>query len=158
LARLAWGSAWKSFNKQNADREYRLYQKTTLPYEDGYLDLDPVQKDVGFPVILVTAIITTMRKRWARYPGQDGAMVQRPAPLLSRAGVGTGTSTHAYGGTRMGDNAKQCRQPPGFSHEVPNLGVWVRHGHVGRAQPTLSGAGMAHGGIFVEKLVPVAKG
>ncbi len=37
-----WGSAWKAFVKQNADRWHGAYiQKTTLPYEDNYLDLDP---------------------------------------------------------------------------------------------------------------------
>ena len=37
-----WGSAWKAFIKENADRTNTCYlQKTTLPYEDNYLDLDP---------------------------------------------------------------------------------------------------------------------
>ena len=52
-----WGSAWKSFVKTNADRWNTAYiQKTTLPYEDNYLDLDPTEKDaLGFPVIRITA-------------------------------------------------------------------------------------------------------
>ena len=47
-----WGSAWKAFVKQNADRWNTAYiQKTTLPYEDNYLDLDPTVKDpLGYPV------------------------------------------------------------------------------------------------------------
>src|SRR5207248_9430409 len=41
-----WGSALKAFIKENADRWNTAYlQKTTLPYEDNYLDLDPVVKD-----------------------------------------------------------------------------------------------------------------
>src|SRR5216110_2722620 len=37
-----WGSQWKAFIKENADRANTAYiQKTTLPYEDNYLDLDP---------------------------------------------------------------------------------------------------------------------
>src|SRR4029078_9519393 len=41
-----WGSAWKAFVKENADRTNTSYlQKSTLPYEDNYLDLDPVVKD-----------------------------------------------------------------------------------------------------------------
>src|SRR5207245_7343184 len=53
----AWGSAWKAFIKENADRSNTAYiQKTTLPYEDNYIDLDPVVKDpLGFPVCRVTA-------------------------------------------------------------------------------------------------------
>src|SRR5579862_2193838 len=36
----AWGRGWKAFIKQNADRFNLAYlQKTTLPYEDNYLDL-----------------------------------------------------------------------------------------------------------------------
>ena len=52
-----WGSAWKAFVKQNADRWNTAYlQKTTLPYEDNYLDLDPTVKDpLGFPVCRITA-------------------------------------------------------------------------------------------------------
>ena len=37
-----WGSTWKAFIKENADRWTGCYiQKTTLPYEDNYLDLHP---------------------------------------------------------------------------------------------------------------------
>src|SRR6202023_2399186 len=52
-----WGSGWKSFIKQNADRWNIAYlQKTTLPYEDNYLDLDPTVKDgLGLPVCRITA-------------------------------------------------------------------------------------------------------
>ena len=52
-----WGSAWKAFVRENADRWNTAYlQKTTLPYEDNYLDLDPEVKDpLGMPVIRMTA-------------------------------------------------------------------------------------------------------
>jgi gluconate 2-dehydrogenase alpha chain len=37
---------------------------------------------------------------------------------------GMGASTHAYGGTRMGDNPEtNVVNRWGFSHEAPNLGV-----------------------------------
>jgi hypothetical protein len=39
-------------------------QKTTLPYEDNYLDLDPVVKDpMGFPVIRIAAEYKDNEKR-----------------------------------------------------------------------------------------------
>ena len=39
----SWGSEWKAFVMKNADRTNTSYlQKTTLPYEDNFLDLDPV--------------------------------------------------------------------------------------------------------------------
>ena len=45
----SWGSDWKAFIRQNADRIHHGYmQKTTLPYEVNYLDLDPVsERPVG---------------------------------------------------------------------------------------------------------------
>ena len=53
----SWGSEWKAFVMQNADRTNTSYlQKTTLPYEDNFLDLDPTVKDpLGFPVCRITA-------------------------------------------------------------------------------------------------------
>src|SRR5437867_704990 len=52
-----WGSEWKAFIAKNADRTNTSYlQKTTLPYETNYLDLDPVVKDpLGMPVCRITA-------------------------------------------------------------------------------------------------------
>src|SRR5204863_5284451 len=53
----SWGAEWKAFIRQNADRTNTSYlQKTTLPHEENYLDLDPVIKDpLGFPVCRITA-------------------------------------------------------------------------------------------------------
>ena len=48
---------WLSTKDMAPDRTNGAYlQKTTLPYEDNYLDLDPTMKDpLGFPVIRITA-------------------------------------------------------------------------------------------------------
>ena len=64
-----WGSAWKAFIKQNADRWNIAYlQKTTLPYEDNYLDLDPAVKDpLGFPVCRITADYKENERRLATF-------------------------------------------------------------------------------------------
>ena len=53
----SWGSDWKKFIMENADKTNTAYiQKTTLPYETNYLDLDPQVKDpLGFPVTRITA-------------------------------------------------------------------------------------------------------
>ena len=41
-----WGAEWKAFIAENADRSCNSYiQKTTLPYEDNYLDLHPTVTD-----------------------------------------------------------------------------------------------------------------
>jgi gluconate 2-dehydrogenase alpha chain len=64
-----WGSDWKAFIRQNADRSNTAYiQKTTLPYEDNYLDLDPTVKDAfGLPVIRITARYRDNEKRIAAF-------------------------------------------------------------------------------------------
>jgi gluconate 2-dehydrogenase alpha chain len=125
-----WGFEWKAFIRQNADRSHGSYlQKTTLPYEENFLDLDPVVKDpLGLPVVRITgeykenerkigAFIQDKMEEWYRAAG--AIRVQR-APL----GGAMGASTHAYGGTRMGDNPESnVVNRWGLSHEAPNVGV-----------------------------------
>jgi gluconate 2-dehydrogenase alpha chain len=55
--------------------------------------------------------------------------------------VPPGLSTHAYGGTRMGDDAEtNVVDGWGFSHEVPNLGILGASvmGTSGARNPTLT--------------------
>jgi len=147
-----WGSAWKAFVKENADRSNTAYlQKTTLPYEDNFLDLDPEVKDpLGYPVCRVTAeykenerkigaFIQDKMERWYR---EAGAIAIQRGPLGGPMGV----STHAYGGTRMGDNAEtNVVNRFGFSNEVPNLGVLGASvmGTSGARNPTLTSQALA---------------
>jgi len=83
-------------------------------------------------------------------------MQEKMAQLFMEAGAiavekgppGTmGPSTHACGGTRMGDNREtNVVDRWGFSHEVPNLGVRrIGHGYERGPQPDAHGpgAGMA---------------
>ena len=141
-----WGSAWKAFIRQNADRWNTAYlQKTTLPYEDNCLDLDPAVKDpLGYPVIRITAdfkdndrkLSTFIQDRMAEWFTAAGAVA------IERVPIGTmGPTTHAYGGTRMGDNSDtNVVNRWGFSHEVPNLGVLGASvmGTSGARNPTLT--------------------
>jgi gluconate 2-dehydrogenase alpha chain len=128
----AWGSKWKAFIKENAARWNTCYlQTSSFPYETSYLDLDPEVKDpLGDPVCRVTtggpkqnegrAVQFAQQKmeQWFRAAG--AIEVRRP----QGAGGAPGLSTHAYGGTRMGDNPytsvvdKFC-----FAHDTQNLGV-----------------------------------
>jgi gluconate 2-dehydrogenase alpha chain len=148
----AWGAAWKAFVKENADRSNTAYlQKTTLPYEDNFLDLDPEVKDpLGYPVCRVTAeykenerrigaFIQDKMERWYR---EAGAIAVQRGPVGGPMGV----STHAYGGTRMGDNPEtNVVNRFGFSHEVPNLGVLGASvmGTSGARNPTLTSQALA---------------
>jgi gluconate 2-dehydrogenase alpha chain len=126
----AWGAKWKAFIKQNADRSHTSYiQKTTLPYEDNLLDLDPVVRDpLGRPVIRITAEYKDNERKIAAFSQDKMEQWYRAAGAIaiSRAPIGGAmpASTHAYGGTRMGDNPEtNVVDRWGFSHEVPNLGV-----------------------------------
>jgi gluconate 2-dehydrogenase alpha chain len=146
-----WGSGWKSFIKQNADRFNVAYlQKTTLPYEDNYLDLDPVVKDpMGFPVIRITAEYKDNEKRMGVFIQDKMAQwfMEAGAIAVEKGPIGImGPSTHAYGGTRMGDNrATNVVDRWGFAHEVPNLGIVGASvmGTSGAHNPTLTAQALA---------------
>lgn len=141
-----WGSKWKGFVKQNADRWHMAtMQKTTLPYEDNYLDLDPAVKDsIGNPVIRITAdyhdnekrINVFMQEKMKQWFLEAGAVQMVAGP------TGTmGPSTHAIGGTRMGNNPEtSVVNAWGFAHDVPNLGILGGSvmGTSGARNPTLT--------------------
>jgi gluconate 2-dehydrogenase alpha chain len=146
-----WGAAWKAFVKENADRWNIAYlQKTTLPYEDNYLDLDPTVKDpLGFPVCRITAdykeneraVATFIQDKMIDWYKAAGAIAAEKTPLGTM-----GPSTHAYGGTRMGESVEtNAVDRWGFSHEVPNLGVLGASvmGTSGARNPTLTAQALA---------------
>lgn len=142
-----WGSAWKAFVRENADRTNTAYlQKTTLPYEDNYLDLDPNVKDAyGLPVIRITGeykeneqnialFIHEKMEQWYRAAGAIAIQRQPVAPSMT-------PTTHAYGGTRMGTKPEtNVIDAWGFSHEAPNLGILGGSvmGTSGARNPTLT--------------------
>jgi gluconate 2-dehydrogenase alpha chain len=142
----SWGSEWKAFVKLNADRtNYAYLQKTTLPYEDNYLDLDPVVKDpLGMPVCRITGSYKPNEQRVSEFILDKMEQWYRAAGAVAteRTPIGTMTpSTHAYGGTRMGDNPEtNVVDRWGFSHEAPNLGVLGASvmGTSGAHNPTLT--------------------
>lgn len=124
-----WGSAWKAWLKENAiSVASAATQINVVSYEDTFLDLDPATKDpFGVPVVRVTNDLHDNERRaalfvqqkcvdWLREAGASEVWLVAPNSLS--------VQTHAYGGTRMGDDPdanvtdRWC-----FSHEVPNLGV-----------------------------------
>lgn len=124
-----WGSAWKAWLKENAiSVASAATQINVVSYEDTFLDLDPTAKDtLGVPVVRVTNDLHDNERRAASF------VQQRCVDWLREAGASEvwlvapnslSVQTHAYGGTRMGDDPdanvtdRWC-----FSHEVPNLGV-----------------------------------
>lgn len=148
-----WGSAWKAHVIRTSDRTNGAYiQRTTLPYVGNYLDLDPTALDpLGDPVIRVTASFRDnernmgpfLAERMRRWYLEAGA-----AEVRGNAQVGgaMGVSTHAYGGTRMGENpATSVVDRWGFSHEARNLGILGASvmGTSGARNPTLTAQALA---------------
>ncbi|MCB1665195.1 MAG: GMC family oxidoreductase [Pseudomonadales bacterium] len=147
-----WGKEWKAFLMKNADRYNVSYiQKTTLPYEGNYLDLDPDVKDaLGLPVLRITARYRENELKIAAFTQDKMEEWYRAAGAtdIIRAGLGNtmGASTHAYGGTRMGDRAStNVVDRFGFAHEVPNLGILGASvmGTSGARNPTLTAQALA---------------
>lgn len=124
-----WGSAYKSWLKQNATSVGGASaQVETLPYEDNYVDLDPIVSDhMGYPVIRITFDLKDNEKRAALF------LQQKLAQWLVAAGAGKtwtfppvarAVNTHAFGTTRMsGDPSQGVVDQYGLTHEVPNLAI-----------------------------------
>ena len=125
-----WGSKWKAFVHENASRFTSAYiQCNTFPYENTWLDLDEEIKDpLGDPVLRVTQGPKENEPRAAAYAAQKAKEWYLAAGaidvIVNAPGNGPNLSTHAFGGTRMGDNPEtNVVNRWGFSHECPNLGV-----------------------------------
>jgi len=141
-----WGSDWKAFVIENADRWCNSYlQKTTLPYDDNYLDLHPTIKDpLGDRVCRITADYKENERKVASFiqDKMEQWFLEAGAIATVRQSQETmDVSTHAYGGTRMGDDPEtNVVDRWGFSHEVPNLGILGASvmGTSGARNPTLT--------------------
>jgi gluconate 2-dehydrogenase alpha chain len=142
-----WGSKWKAFVRENAGRWVSAYvQANTFPYENTFLDLDPDIKDpLGDPVCRVTSGPKENEPRQAAYAQNKMEEWFRTAGAIevtkSQGGGGPALTTHAFGGTRMGDTPESnVVDRWGFSHEAPNLGVLGASviGTAGARNPTLT--------------------
>jgi len=125
-----WGSEWKDFIRVNAGRTQTAYiQTNTFPYEHTWADLDPNVRDpFGDPVLRVTngpkrnepmaaAHAADKMEAWFREAGASDI-------VNTGGGVGPALSTHAHGGTRMGNSpVTSVCDPWGFSFEAKNLGI-----------------------------------
>lgn len=125
----AWGSKWKGFVRENAGRWVSAYlQTTSFPYENTYLDLDPEVLDpLGDPVCRITSGPKVNEPRagaFGEHKMEEWFRSAGAVEVLTFPNTGPALSTHAFGGTRMGDDAEtNVVDRWGFSHEAPNLGV-----------------------------------
>jgi gluconate 2-dehydrogenase alpha chain len=142
-----WGSTWKKFVHENATRVANTYlQTSTFPYETCFLDLDPAVRDpLGDPVCRITTGGPKQNEsRAVRYAQQKMSEWFREAGATAVEAADPGVpalTTHAYGGTRMGDNPEaNVVDRWGFSHEAPNLGILGASvmGTSGARNPTLT--------------------
>ena len=142
----SWGSRWKAFVHENAARWVSAYlQTSTFPYESIFLDLDPETRDpLGDPVCRVTTNPKLNEQRSVEYAQNKMEEWFRAAgaiDVLKVPPTGPALSTHAYGGTRMGDRGEtNVVDRWGFSHEAPNLGILGASvmGTSGARNPTLT--------------------
>ncbi len=141
-----WGAKWKAFVHQNASRWTAAHvQTSTFPYADTYLDLDPTVRDpLGDPVCRITAGSQENEMRaieFAQNKMEQWYLAAGAIKVVKRPMLPPGVSTHAYGGTRMGDNKEtNVVNGWGFSHEAPNLGILGASvmGTSGARNPTLT--------------------
>jgi gluconate 2-dehydrogenase alpha chain len=147
-----WGSRWKAFVHENASRWNSCYiQTSTFPYEGTYLDLDPEVRDpLGDPVCRLTIPPRENEARaleFAQKKMEEWFRAAGAVEVIRRSATGApGVSTHAYGGTRMGDSAERnVVDRWGFSHEAPNLGILGASvmGTSGARNPTLTSQALA---------------
>jgi gluconate 2-dehydrogenase alpha chain len=142
----AWGAKWKSFIRQNAARYTSAYlQTSTFPYEATFLDLDAAVRDpLGDPVCRVTTAPKENETRATQYAQKKLEEWYRAAgavDVFMQPPLVPGISTHAFGGTRMGNSPETnvvdrwC-----FAHETPNLGILGASvmGTSGARNPTLT--------------------
>ena len=141
-----WGSRWKAYVRENAARWTVAYLQTSaFPYEDIYLDLDSAIRDpLGDPVCRITNGFKENEARAAEFGQKKMEEWFRAAgavQILRAPANPPGATTHAYGGTRMGDNPEtNVVDRWGFSHEAPNLGLLGASvmGVSGARNPTLT--------------------
>ena len=126
-----WGGAYKRWLHDNADSTAQVFaQVEPQPYEHNFLDLDPVVKDpLGVPVLRVTYQLGDNEIKAATHISGKldemlkvmGATAIWPA---YPADLPLPINSHAYGGTRMGDDpATSVVNKYGLAHEAPNLAI-----------------------------------
>jgi len=142
----AWGSGWKKFVRDNACRWTAPYiQTNTFPYENTWLDLDDEVRDpLGDPVCRITSgpkVNEVRATEFTQKKMEQWYLAAGALQVIRRTPANPTVSTHAYGGTRMGDNPEtNVVDRRGFSHEAPNLGILGASvmGTSGARNPTLT--------------------
>ena len=126
-----WGGEYKRWISENADSVGNVFaQVEPQPYETNFLDLDDEATDpFRVPVLRVTYSLGDNEKKAGAYlygkladiAKEMGATETWPSYPYD---VPLPINSHAYGGTRMGDDPKtSVVNKYGLAHEAPNLCV-----------------------------------
>jgi gluconate 2-dehydrogenase alpha chain len=124
-----WGSEWKRWLHEYAGSVASVGASLDwLPHERNSLDLDPTITDPqGVPVVRVTLDLDDDTRRVGAFileRCRDWVAAAGATQIWGRGPVPVPVNSHAYGGTRMGDDpADTVVDRWGFSHEVPNLAL-----------------------------------
>jgi gluconate 2-dehydrogenase alpha chain len=123
-----WGSDYKKFLHDGAMSIASFgTQLEVLPYETNFIDLDETKKDeLGLPVVRLTFSLGDNEKKANAYinPKLEAVLKEMGATQTwsypDPANIPI--NSHAYGGTRMGDDPKtSVVDKYGISHEASNL-------------------------------------
>jgi gluconate 2-dehydrogenase alpha chain len=125
-----WGAEYKKFIHDSALGVASFStQLEVLPYDGNFIDLDPTEKDeIGMPKVRLTFSLGENEKKANVYfnPKMEAVLKSMGASQTwSYPDPATiPINSHAYGGTRMGDDPKtSVVNKYGISHEASNLMV-----------------------------------
>ena len=125
-----WGASYKKFLKDGIQSITGITtQLEVLPYDANFLDLDPTAKDpLGLPIIRLTFDLYDNEKKANAYI--NGKLEEALKAMGAEQAwsfpdpANIPVNSHAYGGTRMGDDpAVSVVNKYGQVHESPNLVV-----------------------------------
>lgn len=126
-----WGSGYKRWIHENGDSMGQVFaQIEPQPYDSNFLDLDPdVTDPLGLPVVRVTYSLQENEINAQEYISGKLDEILKQMGATSTwpgfpPGVGLPINSHAYGGTRMGDDpGSSVVNEFGLAHDAPNLCV-----------------------------------
>jgi gluconate 2-dehydrogenase alpha chain len=127
----AWGETYKDSLRRWHNKTYIGVQQDSLPYQDNFVDLDPLVRErsaLGLPVVRATYHVHANEQRISAYMedwGED-ILKQMGATRTWRAGRFASVGTcHELGGARMGDDPTHTVVDADLQvHDTPGLHVY----------------------------------
>ena len=131
---VEWGESWKENLRENWDRVAGIgIQGESLPYEDQFLDLDPVYKDAwGLPLLRITydfhendyRLYNYLAQRCIEIMEEMGPTRMTSTEELSPYVIHEYQTTHCTGGAIMGDDpSNSVTNKYGQVWDAPNVFV-----------------------------------